>query len=195
MTDWRTRSPDGFGVHTLVVLMGLPGCGKTTTALVMTDYLGFTAVSPDAIAQQRYGSVAAARRQRAMGHVFDTAHAELRGLLASGRSVVFDATSLEADLREQLTRIAAELNVARRMLIAWSDVEAARRRNEARTHPQRVPDDAFAGFAELVGPALADVAHMEREGWVVIRVTDHSSGPLFDPDPWNLEGLLAARLR
>ena len=80
-----------------VLLVGPPGCGKSTIARQLRDDLGYSIVSSDAIRKNLYGSE---EDQTDPSRVFGIAHTDARNMLHFGYSVVFDATNCRRWHRE-----------------------------------------------------------------------------------------------
>lgn len=82
----------------LIVLAGVPGCGKSTVAKDISNRYGFQIVSSDAIRKELYGDEAIQGDGR---KVFEIAHRRTRDLLHY-TNVVFDATNCKVVSRVEL---------------------------------------------------------------------------------------------
>ena len=91
------------GRPTLVVLMGLPGVGKSHCARLLCERLGAAHVASDELRGRLF--IAATYADEENRAVFATATALVDGLLADGHRVVLDATNLIA--RNRSAAIAA----------------------------------------------------------------------------------------
>ncbi len=82
----------------LAVLVGPPGCGKTTEANRLATTYGYSVVCPDEIRKELYGDESV---QGDSEEVFALAFERTRKLLEH-TGVIFDATSCRRQYREQL---------------------------------------------------------------------------------------------
>ena len=82
------------GRAALVVLMGLPGVGKTHCARLLAERLGAAHVASDELRSRLF--IAASYADEENRVVFATAAALVDGLLADGHRVVLDATNVTA---------------------------------------------------------------------------------------------------
>lgn len=88
--------------HTLYIMVGIPGSGKSTGARKLSDKTGSTIVCPDDIRAEKTGD---ASNQGDDDNVWKTAFGRLHGLLKNGDSVIFDATSVNVSSRKPLIKI------------------------------------------------------------------------------------------
>ncbi len=112
------QATSSSGAVRLVLIGGLPGTGKSTIACRLTDATGPILLSSDHIrAGLRDGVVVAGvsgeydRRTctpAAREHVYATMRGEAQALLSAGRSVVLDASWIDATQRHHATRPAAD---------------------------------------------------------------------------------------
>jgi predicted kinase len=128
----------------LVVLVGLPGAGKTT------------------FYQERFGAthqLVSKDRLRGAGRVVQRQAELVTSALARGESVVVDNTN--PSLADRAPLIAEARRRGARALVCFFSPElaASRRRNAARTGPARVPDVALHVAARRMQPPTYD------EGW------------------------------
>ena len=140
--------------HKIIVLVGLPGSGKSTWAAQQ----GAGVLSSDMVRALLTGSE---ETQTVNRLVFPT----LRFLLemrvkAGAKSTIIDATSLTAKERRAWIRMAESLDCDAEAVFFDTPLEICRKRNAARD--RRVPDDVMDRFAaRMTRPA-------EREGFVKV---------------------------
>lgn len=82
----------------LTVMVGPPGCGKSTEAKRLSEEYGYSIVSSDSIREELYGDESV---QGNPVEVFDAAYERTRKLL-SMTGVIFDATNCRREYREKL---------------------------------------------------------------------------------------------
>jgi protein phosphatase len=144
----------------LVVLVGAPGCGKSSFA---REHFSETQVVSSDECRRLVSDDAA--NQAATREAFAVFYTLLRGRLTHGRLTVADATNLTPRSREKL-RQAAESRRRPRVAIAFDvplDVCVARQAQRARQVRREVVERAHAEFRQ----ALADLPH---EGFARIYV-------------------------
>ncbi len=90
----------------VVVLMGLPGSGKSHFGRLLAARRGAVVVASDALRRRLFVAPSYARSETRT--VFAIAHAMTRMLLAEGRTVIFDATNLRERDRGPLYALARE---------------------------------------------------------------------------------------
>ncbi|HEY6202720.1 MAG TPA: ATP-binding protein [Candidatus Limnocylindria bacterium] len=93
------------GRRALVMLMGLPGTGKTHCARLLAVRLGAAHVATDHLRSRLFIAPSYAREENHA--VFTLAEALVEQLLAEGHVVVLDATNLIADLRAPMEDVAS----------------------------------------------------------------------------------------
>lgn len=119
----------------LIILAGIPGCGKSTWAETLLDYQ-YEIISTDKI-RSELGDV---NDQTRNGEVFQLFHSRISQVLDMGGDVVADSTALDAQSRTDLRKIADACG-AQKHLVYFSNCDQAIRRNFQR-HRQ-VPDDVM----------------------------------------------------
>lgn len=123
---------------TLTVLIGLPGCGKSTYAKKKKE-AGLTVISPDEIREELTGDMSDQSRNR---EVFSLAHKRTREALRLGGSVVFDATNLTRKARNDLlSYIPDRHNTYVEYVLFRVPLEECLKRNRQRT--RHVPEDVI----------------------------------------------------
>jgi predicted kinase len=136
---------------TLYVLIGLPGCGKTTWARQNAARLEAVIVASDEIRNELDPAGQAGEPPAAT--VFSLLEARAQRHLAEGRNVIVDATNVRRLWREGALAVARRCG-ARRVAV-WLDVPLAAclERNAARPGAtwgdRRVPETAVRSFHEM----------------------------------------------
>lgn len=123
---------------TLIVLIGLPGCGKSTYAAKKKE-AGLIVISPDEIREELTGDMSDQSRNR---EVFSLAHKRTKEALRHGGSVVFDATNLTRRARNDLLScIPDRHNTYVEYVLFRIPLEECLKRNRQRT--RHVPEDVI----------------------------------------------------
>ena len=148
----------------LIVLAGMPGCGKSTWAKEMFD-LKYTIICPDNMRERLYGSVAAAHKPdviaKANTRVWKQTHWELEEGLAHNICCVVDATNLWRPGRLKLLEI-GWTNKARCHLVLFKNIVDAIDRNLTRNDEKRVPTADMERMSESYYDTLSEI---EAESW------------------------------
>jgi predicted kinase len=134
----------------LIILVGLPGCGKSTWANL---WYPEAQVSTDAIRKSLSGNQ---HDQTLNDEVFDIFHLTL-GMFLRNREdgiAVADSTALDFDARRQLRNV-AEKNDAEKHLVIFTNLSQAVTRNAARIQP--VPGSVMVRMIAKYEKALADI--------------------------------------
>ena len=169
MTRIEIRDPS------LVVLVGAAGSGKSTFAARW--FAPSEVLSSDAFREILTGDAA---DQRATKTAFSIIHREVTKRLAAGRTVVVDATNIEASARRQLLARAQFANVPGIAVVFALPRDVVLGRNAARPgrvvdpeivarHLERleailptIADEGFAGVTILRDPTDLDAAEVVR---------------------------------
>jgi predicted kinase len=106
LLDEDSTRPRPSGCRVFVVLMGLPGAGKSHFGRVLARELGGVLVASDALRRRLF--VAPSYGLAETRALFALAHAVARALLSEGHTVIFDATNLTERDRLPLYAIARE---------------------------------------------------------------------------------------
>lgn len=142
----------------LIVMVGPPGCGKSTEAARLASEYGYSIICPDTIRKELYGDETI---QGDPAFVFDVAFDRVRNLLEE-TGVIFDATNCRRKYRQ---RILDETEGYRQIAIArvmTSTLEECLRNNTARQ--RKVPE----GVIESMYRHLREEPPRSYEGFDVI---------------------------
>lgn len=129
---------------TLIVLVGLPGSGKSTYAEELKKR-GCMVVSTDAIREQLFGD---ASIQKDGKKVFQIAYDMINELLVRGHEVVFDATNLTIKDRKQIFKKVCTDDII--AVFQNTPIEVCKERNRNRS--RIVPEEVIDKMAEKLTP-------------------------------------------
>lgn len=87
-------------IQALIILMGLPGSGKSYVAEYIHKKYGFVVLSGEEITIQMFGTEKVSGKQYA--EVYKTVRQKASELLLQGKSVVIDGTNLKHEFRQQI---------------------------------------------------------------------------------------------
>jgi predicted kinase len=138
----------------LVILIGPAGSGKSRFVARHLSGPNDHLVSMDDL-RERLG--ASRGDQSANGAVRQAAREALRAGLRAGRRVVWDATSLRAELRAPLIALGQDYGALVTLVWIRTPPLELRRRNRSRSHP--VPDGVLEGQMEALQVPEVDEAH------------------------------------
>jgi hypothetical protein len=136
------------GRPALVMLMGLPGTGKTHCARLLAVRLGAAHVATDHLRSRLFIAPSYAREENHA--VFRLAEALVEQLLAEGHVVVLDATNLIADFRAPMEKVAGSNGATLLHVLVVADDADVRARLAARAGARADGDhsDADIGVYE-----------------------------------------------
>lgn len=121
----------------LVILVGIPGCGKSTWAEHMFDPHYSVTVSSDRIRAE----LSDVNDQTRNSEVFDLFHQRIAIALEDGETVIADSTALDARARRNLLDVASQVGVDGVHLVYFSNCDQAVMRNSRRE--RKVPEDVM----------------------------------------------------
>ncbi len=155
----------------LVVMMGLPGCGKSAVAEGIARAIGAPVFSVDPL-EATLIRAGITRVQRSDYAAYDLAATLARSQLTLGQSAIVDAVNSIEIVRAWWRDIAAEFSVPRPLIeCVCSDVDLHRRRVEGRNRN-------IEGF--IYEPSWADIEarHAEYEACTEDRLVLDAARPL-----------------
>lgn len=142
----------------LIVLCGLPACGKSTYAEMLAENGVFYRICPDLIRKELYGDESI---QGDGKKVFSIAHKCIKELGECGQNTVFDATNINASRRKEFVK---EMRPYFDIIICkWfsTPYTLCLTRNEERE--RKVPENVITKMWEnFERPTM-------REGWDIIE--------------------------
>ena len=137
----------------VIIMMGIPGSGKTTWIDENLPYEEFPdVISPDDLRKRLSGDASDQSRNT---EVFGMAHARLKWLLLHGHNAVWDATNITADARKQIRMICKEYKATTQLVIMGTPYEVCCERNAARERV--VPIHAMERMEDQFAEALGDL--------------------------------------
>lgn len=155
----------------LMVLAGLPGCGKSTYACALGD--SWTVVSTDEIREELFGSREASWEvEGAQDRVFELFHHRIYQAIEDGENVVADATNLTMRALGQVLAAGAGAGFE---LVVFDNVDVAYARNEARADGHRVPTEVMDRNRGRLRALLGHVAEGDVDVFAVVTVISHFS--------------------
>ena len=148
--------------NSLVVMFGIPGCGKSYAASKLAERTGATVVSSDAIREEIYGT---AECQDNPDKVFAILKQRTAELLKAGESVIIDATSLIRKYRVSNLSTYTGLFKQAILIVCATELEIVLRQNEQRD--RHVPQDVIERMYRTMSFPRED------EGWSEIYLLQH----------------------
>ena len=133
----------------LIILVGVPGCGKSTWAKNFFD-LKYNIVSSDEI-REGFGDV---NNQDRNDEVFKVFHRRILNNLNHGVDTIADSTALTRESRLRLEAIAA-FTGAKTHLVFFKNPDQAVMNNARRD--RKVPDEAMAKMMDKYERALLEI--------------------------------------
>lgn len=138
-----------WGSPRLLVLVGIPGSGKSTWAQQMQKDHGCRVISSDEIRLELFGDLQSAQTPRHHQEVFRLVHRRLLEALRNGEVAVCDATNLYPRARRPLYELAREAGVPAE-IVFFGDHDLAKERNALRKGGERVPDEPMERMQKAV---------------------------------------------
>jgi predicted kinase len=152
----------------LVILVGVPGCGKTSwSAKMLTTNFHYLHVSSDAI-REELGDVT---DQSQNDLVFKLFHEYIAERLSHGLDVVADSTALDRFARDRLYHLARD-NGAEAHVIFFKNVDQAIMRNSKRDRV--VPEDAMVRMLDKYERTCLEIIQ-ESDQYESLTVIDRVS--------------------
>ena len=132
----------------LIVLVGMPGSGKTTFAKNVLEDEDVVIISSDEIRLRLTGDES---DQSQNDEVFRIYYREIRNYLLDGRNVVADSTNLRRQDRERLRQIAKDAASETHLIIFNNGIQATIRNSQ---RERKVPDHTVLRMAERLQSTL-----------------------------------------
>ena len=154
------------GRAALVMLMGLPGVGKSHCARLIARRLGAAHLATDHLRSRLF--IAASYADEENAAVFGIAEALVDELLGEGHVVVLDATHLAARNREPAERVARQRGAPIVHVLVTADDAAARTRLAERSRDRDAGDHSDADVA-VYERMRARSFEPPAEGHLVVR--------------------------
>jgi predicted kinase len=117
-------------------MMGLPGAGKTTTALQIAKITGAVHLWADKIRREKFGDPSYSHEENQK--LYEEMNNQADTLLSEGKSVIFDTNFKYQKDRQHLSEIAHKNNAS--VIVCWLKVDqelAKKRALEDTDHPHR----------------------------------------------------------
>jgi predicted kinase len=136
---------------TLYIMCGLPFSGKTTLAHVLANQCGFVHLDLDALARAKGIFPEEGIDDKQWGLLFGEAYQHLAVLLASGKSVVFDAVNSQGAGRDHLRTIAQQNGSSVFVIyvnLSIQEIEQRRQANQDNHQRSHVRDKDFTELAK-----------------------------------------------
>lgn len=164
-----------------IMLVGLPGSGKSTTAATLAAETGAKIVSPDKIREELYGNESIQGDPKL---VFATAKARIKQLIKEDYSVIYDATNLQQKWRGDILEILPS-GVSAEAIIINTPLEECLQRNALRD--KHVPEhviknmhnnmefptwEEFKKISILIKDEIVEVPHKHDGGMISIFIED-----------------------
>lgn len=143
-----------------IMLVGIPGSGKSTYADFLQERDGFTVHSSDAIRKELSGSIS---DQSLNNKVFNLIHKRIIDDLKLGKNVIYDATNMSRRRREGFLRNLERVDCEKVCRVIAPSVETCKERNLGREFP--VPEAVIERMANSFQiPVIG-------EGWDSVELT------------------------
>lgn len=122
----------------MIMLVGLPGSGKSTWAKQRSNQLHYEIFSSDAVRKELYGNES---DQRDPQKVFQILHKRIRDALLEGTDCIYDATNLSSKTRRNFLQYISDVECFKMAYVIWSDFNMCLVRNKKRE--RKVPEDVI----------------------------------------------------
>lgn len=140
-------------MYNLIILAGVPGCGKSTWARRFFD-MKYAVVSSDKIRKGLAGTLKEAHGQRIKP--WDVFYRKIDEHLKHGVDVIADATFLTKRHRKRVAQIAWDNN-SKCHLVLFKNVMEATIRNAQRDDDARVPESVMQDMVRLYWDSLYEI--------------------------------------
>ena len=165
----RSQTPAPAVAHAtpaLLLMMGLPGVGKSHCARILAERLGAAHVASDHLRSQLF--VAASYAQEENAAVFRIIDGLVERLVAEGHRVIVDATHLRQSARESMSSLARRRGVPlAHVLVVADEAEILARLAERRR--ARAAEDRSDADERVYRAMLARGFEVPEEAYLTIR--------------------------
>jgi predicted kinase len=134
----ESESPSGRWCPALIIMVGLPGTGKSHLGRALSAALGAELIQTDAVRKEMFPDPRYTPGEAAT--VYTTSHRRIAEALARGQCVVFDGTNLRERRRLTLYRLAERAGALAIVVVAYAPEEVVRARLRHRLEAPD-PDD------------------------------------------------------
>jgi predicted kinase len=131
-------TPSGDRCPALLIMVGVPGSGKSHLARTLGAALGAEHIQTDAVRKELFPEPRYTPGEAST--VYGVCHRRIADALGRGECVVFDGTNLRERRRATLYRLAERAGAKAIVVVAYASDEAIRARLRHRVE-QRDPDD------------------------------------------------------
>lgn len=158
-----------------VLLIGIPGSGKSTWIAKFNSGNKYTVVSPDEIRRQLTGNIS---DQTQNAKVWTIAKERVKSYLGRGKSVIFDSTMTNPQKRREFIKDLPQAKLKAKVFYVDPEVSKERIKKDILAGKDRanVPDDVIdrmndelMGTVKLLDGGVLDVSKLEDEGFEVIQ--------------------------
>ena len=114
------------GASGLIIMVGVPGSGKSYLGRILSAALGAELIQTDAVRKELYPQPEYTPAEAAA--VYQTCHRRIREALEAGKLVVFDGTNLREKRRRALYRLAERAKAPWLIVVAYASTSTISRR-------------------------------------------------------------------
>jgi predicted kinase len=147
---FSVMSKDVMTKSAIYIMCGLPFSGKTTLARTLADQCGFIHLDLDVIAREKRLFPEEGINDEQWAQVFREVYRQVAILLASGKSVVFDAVNYDRVGRDRLRTIAQQSDSVVHVIyvdLPIQEIKQRRQSNQANRQRPPVRDQDFMDLA------------------------------------------------